>query len=81
MYNVVMSLNKVLHMKIFVPGMRLSKKQPIKPPTRIVVLNRTVSTPSATSFPVFMAVGCLIIHFDSTFKELNVSLQSTVEST
>lgn len=36
----------------FIPGMVLSKKQPSKPPTNILVLQITVNTLSNTSFPV-----------------------------
>lgn len=42
---------------VTIPGMVLSKKQPSKPPTNILVLQITVNTLSKISFPVCITFG------------------------
>jgi hypothetical protein len=57
-----------------VPGIRLSHKQPVIPPTRILVLSRTVIMLSAVSLPVWITRGWDTIHLGRTCAEMLVDL-------
>lgn len=48
------------------PGIKLSRKQPRNPPTKIVVLNKTVKVLSTSAIPVFIVPGCFCIHWHNT---------------
>jgi hypothetical protein len=58
----------ILSRDTFVPGMVLSKKHPIMPPTRILVLQITVNTLSRISLPVWITLGWAISHFGKTWN-------------
>lgn len=50
----------------FLPGIKLSNKQPKTPPTKMVVLNNTDNVLSSSLMPVFMTPGCCCIHWHKT---------------